>query len=235
MTGRFAGSGFKNRTGQTKKGDNHGIREQGNTTETEGHAGGEASEALDPSCRKGDRRKEDRAGRARQRTEGETQRDGNPSEGDRSQCAADGGTCRGEGRTPGEAEGRALQGEKSRAGTAPGGEGQEEKKEGRRGQAPAGLGSLWKFPGGILNPEEPPEEGLVRIAREELGIEIGVGVPLAAVKHAYAHFRITLTAFVCTLREGIPAGSPWRWSGTGDLEELPFSKADRLIARSIAP
>ena len=97
------------------------------------------------------------------------------------------------------------------------------------------LGSLWKFPGGILNPEEPPEEGLARIARKELGIEIGVGSPLAAVKHAYSHFRITLTAFSCTLRKGIPTGSPWRWAGTGELEELPFSKADRLIARSVAP
>ena len=38
------------------------------------------------------------------------------------------------------------------------------------------LGSL-KFPGGILNPEEPPEEGLVRIARKELGLEICVGSP----------------------------------------------------------
>jgi len=97
------------------------------------------------------------------------------------------------------------------------------------------LGSLWKFPGGILNPEEPPEEGLARIARTELGIEIGVGSPLAAVKHAYTHFRITLTAFGCTLREGIPSGSPWRWAGTGELEALPFSKADRMIARSVAP
>ncbi|MEK7244306.1 MAG: NUDIX domain-containing protein, partial [Thermodesulfobacteriota bacterium] len=31
------------------------------------------------------------------------------------------------------------------------------------------LGSRWKFPGGILNPEAPPEEGLVRIARKALG------------------------------------------------------------------
>jgi len=97
------------------------------------------------------------------------------------------------------------------------------------------LGSLWKFPGGILNPEEPPEEGLARIAREELGIKIGVGSPVAAVKHAYTHFRITLTAFSCTLREGVPTASPWRWAGIDELEELPFSKADRLIARSVAP
>ena len=97
------------------------------------------------------------------------------------------------------------------------------------------LGSLWKFPGGILNPEENPVEGLARIAREELNIEIGVRSPLAAVKHVYTHFRITLTAFACTLRKGMPTGSPWRWASTGELEELPFSRADRLIARSVAP
>jgi A/G-specific adenine glycosylase len=67
-----------------------------------------------------------------------------------------------------------------------------------------------------------------------LGLGIGVGSPLAAVKHAYTHFRITLTAFSCTLREGSPAGLPWRWSGGDEIEGLPFSKADRRIARFVA-
>jgi A/G-specific adenine glycosylase len=67
-----------------------------------------------------------------------------------------------------------------------------------------------------------------------LGLGIGVGPPLAAVKHAYTHFRITLTAFSCTLREGSPAGLPWRWSGGDEIEGLPFSKADRRIARFVA-
>jgi A/G-specific adenine glycosylase len=97
------------------------------------------------------------------------------------------------------------------------------------------LGSLWKFPGGILNPQEEREEGLQRIVRDELGLGIGVGSPLAAVKHAYTHFRITLTAFACTLREGFPAGPPWRWAGVVEVEGLPFSKADRRIARSVIP
>lgn len=97
------------------------------------------------------------------------------------------------------------------------------------------LGSLWKFPGGILNPEEPPEEGLARIVREELGITIDVGSPSNTVKHAYTHFRITLTAFCCTLRKGVPTGSPWRWADADEIEGLPFSKADRRIARSVIP
>jgi A/G-specific adenine glycosylase len=97
------------------------------------------------------------------------------------------------------------------------------------------LGSLWKFPGGILNPLEGREEGLERIVRDELGIGIGVGAPLASVNHAYTHFRITLTAFSCTLAEGSPAGPPWRWADADEIERLPFSRADRRIARFAAP
>jgi A/G-specific adenine glycosylase len=96
------------------------------------------------------------------------------------------------------------------------------------------LGSLWKFPGGILDPQEGREEGLERIVRDELSVGIGVGSPLASVNHAYTHFRITLTAFSCTLREGSPGGPPWRWADAEEIEGLPFSKADRRIARMVS-
>lgn len=96
------------------------------------------------------------------------------------------------------------------------------------------LGSLWKFPGGILDSGESPEKGLKRIVREELGIGIGVGSSIAAVKHAYTHFRITLTAFNCVLSEGTPSGPVWRWAGIEEIDALPFSKADRLVAASVA-
>ena len=96
------------------------------------------------------------------------------------------------------------------------------------------LGSLWKFPGGILDSGEAREQGLKRIVREELGIGIVVGAPIAAVKHAYTHFRITLTAFACVLSEGTPSGPVWRWAGIEEIDALPFSKADRLVAASVA-
>lgn len=96
------------------------------------------------------------------------------------------------------------------------------------------LGSLWKFPGGILNPREAREEGLKRMVQEELGIGIGVGSALAAVKHTYTHFRITLTAFCCILLEGSPVGPTWRWADAAESEALPFSSADRRIARAVA-
>ncbi|MBN2318447.1 MAG: NUDIX domain-containing protein, partial [Acidobacteria bacterium] len=89
------------------------------------------------------------------------------------------------------------------------------------------------FPGGILNSDEARERGLRRIVREELGIRIDVGPALAEVKHAYTHFRITLSAFTCKLTKGAPAGSEWRWADVGEIEALPFSSADRKIARAV--
>ncbi len=103
---------------------------------------------------------------------------------------------------------------------------------------PAGLlGSLWKFPGGILDPGEPLAEGLRRLVRGELGVEIDVGPKIIAVKHAYTHLRITLTAFSCTFPDGRPAprGRTWRWASLAELDRLPFSKADRLVARALHP
>ncbi len=97
------------------------------------------------------------------------------------------------------------------------------------------LGSLWKFPGGIVEPPEGREAGLERIVRSELGLTIAVGTALAAVNHAYTHFRITLTAFSCALRSGSPAGGTWQWADAQEIEALPLSRADRRIARLVVP
>jgi A/G-specific adenine glycosylase len=97
------------------------------------------------------------------------------------------------------------------------------------------LGALWKFPGGFLMPREPAEEGLGRTVRDELAIGIGVGSLLATVSHAYTHFRITLRAYAGFIEEGRPAGPAWQWADAAQLEALPFSRADRRIARLVAP
>ena len=97
------------------------------------------------------------------------------------------------------------------------------------------LGSLWKFPGDILETGETPSDGLRRIVRQEMGIEINAGPRLAMVRHAYTHFRITLSAYACTLLKGppsTPSGRDWLWATIREIDELPFSKADRMIART---
>jgi A/G-specific adenine glycosylase len=97
------------------------------------------------------------------------------------------------------------------------------------------LGGLWKFPGGFKRPEETFESGLAKRVREELGIRVEVQEALASVKHAYTHFRITLQAFRCQRRSGMPKAldcQAYQWVRPNHLADYPLSKADRkIIAR----
>lgn len=98
------------------------------------------------------------------------------------------------------------------------------------------LGGLWEFPGGKCEPGETLAECLVREIREELDVEVEVGEPLAVIRHAYTHFRITLHAFRCRIVRGEPRCldcAALRWVSPQQLSELPMSVADRRIARRL--
>lgn len=114
----------------------------------------------------------------------------------------------------------------------------------RRGRAlvvqrrPAGLlGGLWGFPGGEKRPYEPLSKALRRVVREELGIEVTCGKALAAVKHAYTHFRITVHALQCWIGKGKPQAigcHRLQWATAEDLDRLPFSRVDRKIMKALS-
>lgn len=99
------------------------------------------------------------------------------------------------------------------------------------------LGGLWEFPGGNLLPGESPSNGLKREIGEKLGSLIEVGEPLGVYRHAYTHFKVTLYAFHCHLRNG---GQPepinkrtLAWADVDSLTRFPMGKIDRQIARDI--
>ncbi len=95
------------------------------------------------------------------------------------------------------------------------------------------LGGMWEFPGGKVEEGETLHEGLQREIREELGVNIFIGEPLGVFRHAYTHFRITLHAFYCQLREGTPVAlqvADWRWLNVSQLKDYPMGKIDRQIA-----
>jgi len=98
------------------------------------------------------------------------------------------------------------------------------------------LGGLWKFPGGMCQPEEDPEKGLRRTMQEELGLRISVGERVTSVRHAYSHFRVTLHAYRCDGLRARPKAlscREWRWVVQAHLSRFPFSKVDRQIIKAL--
>jgi A/G-specific adenine glycosylase len=98
------------------------------------------------------------------------------------------------------------------------------------------LGGLWEFPGGKVEAGESLPQALTREIREELGVEISVGEPLGAYRHAYTHFRIELHAFFCRITSGAPRAlhaTEIRWLDISELIGFPMGKVDRLISRRL--
>ena len=75
-----------------------------------------------------------------------------------------------------------------------------------------------------------------REIKEELGIEISVIEDFMSLNHAYSHFTITLSAYLCVLKPTktlqIPtpkASEQIKWVCIQDLENYPFPKANKTL------
>ncbi len=99
------------------------------------------------------------------------------------------------------------------------------------------LGGLWEFPGGKIGAGETAPQAVVRELWEEMRIVVEVGEPIARVKHAYSHFRITLHAYHAAHTAGEPqphAATAWLWAKPKDLGRLAFPAANLRILEALA-
>ncbi|MEE7456639.1 8-oxo-dGTP diphosphatase MutT [Methylorubrum populi] len=100
-------------------------------------------------------------------------------------------------------------------------------------QRPEGkaLAGLWEFPGGKVEPNERPEETLIRELAEELGIAVKEPclAPLTFASHAYPDFHLLMPLYICRRWEGFPQSreaQALRWVRPGALRDLPMPPAD---------
>lgn len=74
-------------------------------------------------------------------------------------------------------------------------------------QRPAGknLAGFWEFPGGKIEPDESPEDAIIRELSEELNITLSKTdlIPTTFISHTYEQFQLVMPLFVCK-----------KWSGT---------------------
>lgn len=93
-------------------------------------------------------------------------------------------------------------------------------------------GGLWEFPGGKLEPDETPAQGLIRELREELAIEPLASEPLTRISHDYGDKAVLLDVYRVDAYSGEPCGNEGqqiRWVAPKDLSDYDFPEANRSI------
>ncbi len=91
------------------------------------------------------------------------------------------------------------------------------------------LPNLWELPGGKVEPNEAPEECLIREIKEEFDIHITVGEYLGSNIHTYDFGTIELMAYRADWEEGdliLKDHEEIRWVFTHELDQFDFAPAD---------
>ncbi len=100
-------------------------------------------------------------------------------------------------------------------------------------QRPEGkqLAGLWEFPGGKIEPDERPEDALIRELAEELCISVKHDclAPLTFASHAYEDFHLLMPLYVCRRWDGFVRsreGQALKWVRAKALRDYPMPPAD---------
>lgn len=103
-------------------------------------------------------------------------------------------------------------------------------------QRPPGkqLAGMWEFPGGKVEPDETPEETLIRELREEVGIVTRAAclAPLTFASHSYESFHLLMPLYVCRRYEGTAMpleGQALKWVRPRDMRNYPMPPADEPL------
>lgn len=103
-------------------------------------------------------------------------------------------------------------------------------------QAGSHMEFKWEFPGGKLEPDETPEECIVREIKEELDLVIQVIDIYKVVKFKYEEKDILLLCYHCEVLsgEGLTLEcNDFRWVGRDELASFDFVPADLPIVEKL--
>jgi 8-oxo-dGTP diphosphatase len=94
----------------------------------------------------------------------------------------------------------------------------------------------WEFPGGKVEPGESEEQALTREIREELGVEIVVGMRVPG--EWPLHDDLVLHLYVATLMDGEPMPldhhDELRWVARDEFDDISWLDSDRDAVAGLA-
>ena len=100
----------------------------------------------------------------------------------------------------------------------------------------AHLAGAWEFPGGVIQPGEPPEAALRRELEEEVGVRVEKATLIHRQRHVYSDREVDLHFYLCTGIAGEPAGREGqesRWVSANDLDHLETPAANAEVIRML--
>ena len=90
----------------------------------------------------------------------------------------------------------------------------------------------WEFPGGKVEPDETPEQAIVREIREELDTEIEVERYIDTIEYDYPEFHLSMDCFLCRIISGdliLKEHEAARWLSREELDSVDWLPADITI------
>ena len=90
----------------------------------------------------------------------------------------------------------------------------------------------WEFPGGKVEPDETPEQAIVREIREELATEIRVEQYFDTIEYDYPEFHLSMECFLCSIVSGeltLKEHEAARWLAVEEMDAVEWLPADRTI------
>lgn len=94
------------------------------------------------------------------------------------------------------------------------------------------MGGLWEFPGGKLEPNETPEQCLMRELREELNIETSIGKMLTEAHFRFQNNAYHIIAYEATHLQGditLIDHDDLAWVNPSELQHYALTPADADI------